>query len=99
MYIGIYICFAFEIFKKVIVCLALYTEQVKLPTFVDSTNLILRDRIFSFYAIIKMAANYSEIGRLGKLEAAFQQVPLVHFFLSFRNTVMKHQSFKTRKGM
>ena len=30
-----------------------------------------------------MNVNYAEICRVGKLEAVFQQVPLVHFFLKF----------------
>ena len=35
---------------------------------------------FSFFPIVKMAAKYKEIGRLGKLEADFQKVPLVRMF-------------------
>ena len=30
-----------------------------------------------------MNANYAEICRVGNLEADFEQVPLVHFFLKF----------------
>ena len=36
-----------------------------------------------------MAANYAEIGRVDKLEADFQQVPLN--FWNFHNIVMKHE--------
>ena len=33
-----------------------------------------------FFSTVKMAVKYGEIGRLGKLEAGFQQVPLVQTF-------------------
>ena len=33
--------------------------------------------IYFFFLIVKMVANYAKIGRLGKLKAGFQQVPLV----------------------
>ena len=36
-----------------------------------------------------MNANYAEICSVGNLEADFQQVPLVHFFSSFHNIVVK----------
>ena len=32
------------------------------------------------FPIVKMNAKYAEIGRIGNLEADFQQVPIVHFF-------------------
>ena len=32
------------------------------------------------FPIVKMNVNYAEIGRIGNLEADFQQVLLVHFF-------------------
>ena len=37
-----------------------------------------------------MAANFTEIGRVGTLEAGFQQVP----FLNFHNIDMKHKLLK-----
>ena len=33
--------------------------------------------------MVKTNANYTEICRVGNLDADFQQVPLVHFFLKF----------------
>ena len=39
----------------------------------------LKDQIFSFFPIIKINANYTEICRVGNLEADVQ-VPLVQFF-------------------
>ena len=36
-----------------------------------------------------MAANYAEIGRVGKLEAGFQQVPFVQIFWNF-HCIKKH---------
>ena len=39
----------------------------------------------------KMDANYAEICRVGNFEAAFQQVPLVPFFLNLHNIVVEHQ--------
>ena len=39
-----------------------------------------------------MAANYAEIGRVGKLEADFQQVSIVQIFWNVNNIVIKHQS-------
>ena len=44
-----------------------------------------------------MAANYAEIGRVGKLKADFQQVLVVKIFRTFYNIVMKHKSVKISK--
>ena len=41
------------------------------------------NQIFSLFPIVKMNSNYAEICRVGNLEADFQQVLLVHFFLKF----------------
>ena len=41
-----------------------------------------KSNIFTF-SIVKMNANYAEICRVGNLEADFQQVLLVPFFLKF----------------
>ena len=38
-----------------------------------------------------MNANYSEICRIGNLEAAFQQILVVNFLLKFHNIVLKRQ--------
>ena len=38
-----------------------------------------------------MAANYAEIGRVGNLEAGFQQVLFVQNFWKFHNIVMEYQ--------
>ena len=40
--------------------------------------------------MVKMAAYYAEMGRVGKL-AGFQQVPFVQIFWKFHNIVLKHQ--------
>ena len=45
-----------------------------------------------------MAAKYAEIGRVGKLEANFQQVHLVQTFLNLYNIVMEHQWIKFHKA-
>ena len=42
-----------------------------------------KNQIFSLFPIVKMNANYAEICREGNLEADFQQVLHVHFFLKF----------------
>ena len=44
------------------------------------TNIFILNQIFSFFPIVKMAGNYAEIGRVGKLDAGFQQVPFVQIF-------------------
>ena len=49
------------------------------------------------FPIVKMAANYAEIGRVCKLETDFQQVQRVQMFWNFDCIVMKHQSFKISK--
>ena len=38
------------------------------------------NQIFSLFLKEKIAARYAEIGRVAKLEAGFQQVPLVQIF-------------------
>ena len=45
-----------------------------------------------------MAANYAEIGRLGKLEADFQQIPFVKIFWNFHSIVVKYHKLKISKG-
>ena len=49
----------------------------------NSIHWILKNRIFLLFPIVKMNANFAEICRVGNLEADFQQVPLVQFFLKF----------------
>ena len=46
-----------------------------------------------------MNANYEEIYRVGNLEADFQQVTLVQFFLKFYNIVVKHQFNLSREKL
>ena len=46
-----------------------------------SSHWFLKNQIFSLFMIVNMNANYAEICRVSNLEADFQQVPLVHFFL------------------
>ena len=41
-----------------------------------------------------MKANYTEICRIGNLEADFQKVTFVQFFWNFQNIVVKYQLFK-----
>ena len=40
---------------------------------------------FSFFPVVKMAANYAETGTVGKMGAGLQKVPHANY------TVMKHQ--------
>ena len=40
---------------------------------------VLKNLIFSLFPMVKMNANYTEICRVGNLEADFQQVPFVQF--------------------
>ena len=41
--------------------------------------------------MVKMAANYEENGRVGKLKVGFQQVLLVQIFVfKFQNIAVKH---------
>ena len=65
--------------------------------FYSSQCLFFKNQIFSLFPIVKMNANYSEICRVGNLEADFQQVLLVQFFKHFHNIVVKHQQFKFSK--
>ena len=56
-----------------------------------SSHWFIKNQIFSLLPIVKMNANYAEICRIGNLEADFQQVALVQFFLIFNKIVVKHQ--------
>ena len=56
-----------------------------------SSHWIFKNQIFSIFPIVKMDVNYAEICWAGNLEADFQQVSLIHFFLNFHNIVVKHQ--------
>ena len=47
--------------------------------------------------MVKMNANYAEICRVGSLEADFQQVPLVHFFLKFSQCCCEQLKFSKEK--
>ena len=38
-----------------------------------------------------MAANYAEIGRVGKVEAGFQHIPFVKIFLNLHSIIVKYQ--------
>ena len=51
----------------------------------------LKNQIFSLFPIVKMNANYSEICRVGNLEADFQQILPVQFLKKNYNIVAKHQ--------
>ena len=44
-----------------------------------------------FSPIVKMAANYAKINKVGSLDAGFQLVPLVQNFWNFLNIVTEHQ--------
>ena len=55
-----------------------------------SNHWFLKNQIFSLFPIVKMNANYAGICRVGKLEADFQQVPLVQFYRNFHSIVVKH---------
>ena len=48
-----------------------------------SSQCFSKYQIFSLFPIVKMNTNSAEICRVGYLEADFQQVLLVHFFLKF----------------
>ena len=48
-----------------------------------SGQCFFKNPIFSLFPIVKMNENYAEICRVGNLEADFQQVLLVQFFLKF----------------
>ena len=61
-----------------------------------SSYLFLKKQILSLFLIVKMNANYSEIFRVGNLEADFQQVLLVPFFWNFHNIVVKIQKRKVK---
>ena len=54
-------------------------------------------QIYSLFPILKMAANYAEICKVGKLEAGFQQVPFGQIFRNFHNIVVKYQQLKISK--
>ena len=45
-----------------------------------SSQWCLKNKIFLFFPIVKMNANYAEICSVGNLEADFQHIPLVQFF-------------------
>ena len=44
-----------------------------------------------------MAANYAEIGRVGKLEADFQQISVVESLRNFYNIVVKNEQLNISK--
>ena len=48
---------------------------------------------YFYFLIVKMAANYAKIGRVGRLQAGFEQVP-VQTLWNFHNIVVKHQKLK-----
>ena len=48
------------------------------------------------FLITKMVAKYTDIGKV-KLEAGFQQVPIVQNFCNFHNIVIIRQYFKVHK--
>ena len=52
-------------------------------TFSSSHWFLKKNQIYIIFPIVILNANYAEIGRVGNLEADFQQVTLVHFFLKF----------------
>ena len=98
---------AFDIFQKVMFYLVLYTEVklqtfvVVLCKTICRNNLctkkfysshwLLKYQIFSLFPIVKLNADYTEICRVGNLEADFQQVPFVKIFWKFHNIVEKNQ--------
>ena len=47
-----------------------------------------KNKMFSLFSIVKMAANYAGIGRVGKFAAAFQQVRFVQLFWNCHNIVV-----------
>ena len=55
-----------------------------------------KSNIFIF-SHVKLAAKHVEIGRVYKLEALFQQIPLVQNFWNFHNFVVEHQYFNKQK--
>ena len=57
----------------------------------SSHSFLKTNPLVSLFTKVKMNANYAEICRVGKLEADFQQVPLIQFFWKFHNIVVKHQ--------
>ena len=46
---------------------------------------------YFMFSIVKMAAKYAEIARVGKLVAGFQQVLLIQNFRDFNIIFMEHQ--------
>ena len=48
-------------------------------------------------ASFQQVHSYAEIGSVDNVEASFQQVSFVHFFLNFHNIVVKHQQLKISK--
>ena len=66
-----------------------------------SSQWFLENQTFSLFPIVKMNANYAEICRVGNLEANFQQVTLVYFFLKFsqcccETSIIKFQQRKIK---
>ena len=51
-------------------------------------------QIFSFFPIVKVAAKYAKIDRVGNLDVGFQQVTLAQNFWNFHNIVIEHHLFK-----
>ena len=54
----------------------------------------LKTRKITFLSIVKVAAKYAIIDRVGSLDAGFQQIPLVQNFWNFHDIVMEHQKFE-----
>ena len=58
-----------------------------------SSHWFLKNPIFSLFPIVIMNANYTEISRIGNLEADFQQVSLVQIFGNFLNSAKKSKKY------
>ena len=64
----------------------IYAQKVLFLSFVFK-----KIKYYHFFPIAEMNANCAEMCRVGNLEADFQQIPYVQFFLNFHNIGVKHQ--------
>ena len=66
-----------------------FRVKMRYPNYAQKSFILFRGfkkmKYFQLFPILKIAVNYSEIGRVGKLEAGFQQVPVVQLFWKFHN--------------
>ena len=75
---------AFKTFLFFFCCLALYTEEINLQPFVVTTYcFFLKNQVFSHFSIVKMAANFADVGGALGNRGRFSVSSVCSVFLKF----------------